>query len=283
MAFKLKKKNQEPDDTNDEAASSPAKAKGDKDKKKGKGLSFMRRGAAAREEMERAKKRAKERADKMGATFRFWLKEGEERRITFLDGALDEDGMLDVPYFYEHTVPYESRFENVRCVARNPSPEDGRTEPCPLCEGGDEPAYTGMFTVIDWTEYEDRDGEKHEYRRRLYPAKLQTLNKLQKKAAKLSENEDTDGIQFCTFDVARTGDRVARVGDDFDFVGVHTKDEIASELAKPEHAEPCDYDNEPDMAWRTAEEIVEMGLGGKKRKSFGAKKDPKKADAASHL
>ncbi|MEE9127851.1 MAG: hypothetical protein V3U11_11990 [Planctomycetota bacterium] len=275
MPLNFKKKT--PTASNDDEGS-PAKSE------KKSGLSFMIRGSAAREEFARAQKRAKERKEKAGGAFRFWLKEGEERQVTFLDGTLDDDGMLDIPYFYEHTVPYESRFENIRCVGRNPSPEDGRTEPCPLCEAGDEPAYVGILTIIDWTEYEDRDGNKHEYARRLYPAKLQTLQKLQKKAAKLGEKEGSDGISLVTFDIARTGDRVARVGDDFEFVGVSSRKEIAEQLDKPEHAEPADYDNEPELVWRTAEEILEMGLGGEKRKSLGAKKTrTKKPDAAGHI
>lgn len=256
----------------------------DAEKAKGK-LSFGRRGAAAREEMDRAQRRQKERRERAGSMRRFFLKPGEERRITFLDGGFDEDGMLDVPYFYEHTVPYEARFENVFCTAKNESPTDGRTEACPLCEQNDEPAYVGYFTIIEHLEepWEDSDGNKHEYNRRIFPAKLQTLNKLQKKATKLAEREGFDGLVGVTFDVSRSGDRVARVGDDFDFVGHHTFEELGEELEKPEHAKPSAYEDEPELKWRTAEEIHEMGLGGKKKRSFGDKRKPANDEAAKHL
>ena len=209
--------------------------------------SFMQRGKAAQEELERAGKRAKARAEKAGSTWRFYIpKEGGERRLTFLDGDLDEEGVLDIPMFYEHGyLNHGSDKIDVRCTRQN--------EPCPLCDS-DDPDYVGVLTIIEWTEWEDKDKVKHVYRKRLYVAKYMTLQKLQQKATKYG------GLTGVTFDVIRTGKRDARVGSDFDYVGRHTLEQIAGELEKPEHAQPCDYDKEPELLYRTADELVDMGL-----------------------
>ncbi len=209
--------------------------------------SFMQRGKVAQEELARAGKRAKERAEKAGSTWRFYIpKEGGERRLTFLDGNLDEEGVLDIPMFYEHGyLNHGTDKIDVRCTRQN--------EPCPLCDS-DDPDYVGVLTIIEWTEWEDRDKVKHNYRKRLFVAKYMTLQKLQQKATKYG------GLAGATFDVIRTGPRDARVGSDFDYVGKHELDVIGKELTKPEHAQPCDYDQEPELVYRTADELVDMGL-----------------------
>ncbi len=221
--------------------------------------SFMMRGKAAQEELERAGKRAKEKADKAGSLYRFFIpKEGGERRITFLDGDLDEEGMLDIPMFYEHGyLAYGKEKIDVRCTRK--------TEPCPLCDS-DEADYVGVLTVIDWREWEDRDGKKHNYARRLYVAKYMTIQKLQQKATKYG------GLTGVTFDVIRTGKRDARVGSDFDFVGKHTLEDIGKACEEPKHAQPSNYDEEGAMVYRTAEQIIDMGLC-KKPPVVGAKKE----------
>lgn len=233
--------------------------------------SFMRRGKAAHDELDRAEKRQKERIEKAGSTYRFYIpKEGGERRLTFLDGDLNEDGMLDVSMFYEHGyIAYGTDHLDVRCTRD--------AEPCPLCDG-DEPSYVGVFTVIEWTPWEDRDGNKHEYRRRLYMPKIQVLRKLQKKATK------NGGLTGVTFDVSRTGPRDFRVGGDLDFVAKNTVAEVAADLEKPEHAQPCDYANEPELVYRTAAQIEELGIC-KRQPTIGGKKGGGLAnpDAASNL
>jgi len=206
------------------------------------------RGSEAKEEYDRAAKRAKERAERAGGLFRFYIKDSGERRITFLDGKLNEDGILDIPYVYEHTVPFENGFANFQCT--------GKQEPCPLCEMGDDPSYVGFMTILEHGESKDRDGTEHEYRRRLYVAKLQTLKKLQHKAAKYGD--DLTGV---TMDVMRTGKRDARVGSDFDFVSKDDIKTIAKSLEKPEHALPVDYENEPELQYRTADELRDLGIG----------------------
>jgi hypothetical protein len=242
----------------------------DEEKPRRKRPKFLR-GSAAKKEFDRATKKAKERAERAGSIFRFFIKDSGERRITFLDGKLNDDGILDIPYRYEHTVPFEGSFETFECTQKQ--------EPCPICEQGDDPSYVGVMTIIEHGDFEDRiSGDKHDYRRRLYVAKLQTLKKLQHKASKY--DDDLTGI---TFDVMRTGKRDARVGSDFDFVSKDPISSIAKELEKPEHAKPADYENEPGLMYRTADELEELGFGTSSGVVGGSKRRAKNDDLDKDL
>lgn len=250
--------------------------------------SFMKRGAKAQGEMKRAEVRAKERADASKSLYRYWMRPGDSRRITFLDGKLDADGMLDVGYFYEHCVPDGGKFANVMCTLKNDDPSTGRSESCPICEAGDEPAYVAAFTVLDWEPWEDREGKEHEYRRRLYVPKFKTLKKLQTKATRLAEKEGTDGLVGVTFDVTRSSDRSERVGDDFELVECMSIEQLQEELEKPEDALPADYGQEAELRWRTPEEIEDLGLAPRRERGFGAKdrgrdRKARSSDAGKHL
>ncbi len=196
-------------------------------------------GREAADEMNREETRTKNR---MNSAWRFFIpKEGGERRITFLDGALNSDDMLDIPMFYEHGyISFGKDKLDVRCTKKN--------EPCPLCEF-DEPAYVGIFTVLEWVPWESKDGSKKgDYTRKLYVAKLQTLKKLQQKALKYRADKDLlGGLSGVTFDVTRTGPRDSRVGSDFEFVGHSSPEEIRAKVDKPEHAQPIAYADEPNI------------------------------------
>lgn len=256
-----RRRDEEPEDTGEGDGEEEEEEKRTSSKRsRGKKPGFMMRGKAARQEREKAEKRAKERRERAASAYRFWIGKDDdgERRITFLDGDLDDDGMLDIPYLYEHNVPYEGRFSDFRCTKA----VDGE---CPLCEAGDEPSYVGVLTVLDMCDgeegrpdpWEDSDGKEHFYRRRLYVAKLQTLKKLQRYADK------HDGLAGCTFDVSRDGKQSARVGSNFDFVEKEDLEDIAGDLEKPEHADPADYENEPELEYKSPEELLELGLGEK--------------------
>lgn len=221
------------------------------------------RGGEAHDELTRAQRRSDERAERRGSTRRFWIdKKGGQRRITFLDGELSGDSILDIPYFYDHTVPYEGGFENFRCTMK----AHGE---CPLCDEGDSAMYVGVLTVLEHHEepWEDRDGNEHHYSRRLYVAKLKTLKILNMLAS------NYDGLTGATFDVMRANERDARVGSSFNFVQKDSIDDLASQLDEPEHAEPANYEEEPELAFRTPEELRELGFGAKvQRRSVGRRR-----------
>ena len=69
-------------------------------------MKFLKKGAAAHQEMKKADDAQQEAFEAASGPRRFWLKEGSEARITFLDGSLDKDGLLtDMVSFYEHMIP----------------------------------------------------------------------------------------------------------------------------------------------------------------------------------
>lgn len=215
--------------------------------------SFLKKGAAAKTVIEQEEVKAEARQAQMGKAFRFRIKyEGkktEEVTITFLDGELDEEGMLDIPYAREHTVKINGRFENVICTEDH----DGY---CPICATGDEPALVGYLSVVDHTPYTLKNGTVREMTRKLFVAKKATIQLLTNQASKRG------GLTGCTYTVMRTGEREAAVGNQYDFV---QKDELADliKMAESEDAEeiftPLDYEEE--LEFRTADELVELGFG----------------------
>lgn len=219
------------------------------------GGGFLKKGAAAKAAMQDEEAKAELRKQEQGKMWRFWVPPGEDRQITFLDGDLDDDGMLDIPMYYEHQVRVNGAWETFVCTA-----DDDQTQPCPICEKGDsQRQLVGVMTVIDHSDYKIKKGANAgktiTNQRKLFVAKQATLKLLTKLAVKRG------GLARCTFDVSRSGDKAANVGDAFDFV---QKWENLQEIAdaceiKIEEAQPADY--EAEITYRTPEELIELGVG----------------------
>ena len=62
------------------------------------------RGSAAKKEFEKENTQKAAQQAASNKMWRFYLKDGEEARITFIDGYLDEDGALDAFSFPQHQV-----------------------------------------------------------------------------------------------------------------------------------------------------------------------------------
>lgn len=256
------------DDAADEAGSAPKSdgkfkpggkktetASGGSSKSSSNAPGFMKRGAAAREALANEEAKAELRKAEAGRMFRFWLNDGEERQITFLDGKLDEEGMLDIQMYYEHTLNVNGNWENFVCTA-----EVDQSQPCPICEKGDRAALVGVMTVIDHTPHTIKNGASKgnviQHSRKLFVAKRQTIEQLTVLAKKRG------GLQGCTFDVSRIGDKAARVGSQFDFQHKFTtRQEIleACGLEKEEDVTPADY--EAEVRYYSPEELLELGVG----------------------
>lgn len=189
---------------------------------------------------------ADEKAKQMEEGFirRFWMPKDAETTITFLDGKLLPDGLLDNTTFLEHQLNLNGSWQNwYACTSED--------EPCPICEGGDTPSLVGVFTVIDHSEWTSKkDGSVHKDERRLFVAKRQTLKQLQKIATKRK------GLLGCTFEVSRIGEKAASVGDMFDFVQKKT----LSVLGK-KYKEAMPYDYQEILTYKTAQELRDEGFG----------------------
>jgi hypothetical protein len=201
---------------------------------------FLKYGAEARQALEKAE------AEQTGSyePFRFWMKSGEEAKVTFLDGELHEDGMLAVPMFYEHRIRHNGRWTQFVCTEAQ--------EPCPLCAADNRPALVGALTVIDHRKIEGRSKVYH-MEKKLFVCKKRTIQLLTKQA------EKRGGLTGVTFEVERSNDeRSVSVGDNFDFVKKTDLDTIAEKLG-PEKAQPFDY--EQVITYRDAATLVAMGVG----------------------
>jgi len=220
-----------------------SKAKAKTTAKAGKSASYLKRGAARNAAMKKEETKARLNT---GGLFRFRLQPDTETQITFIDGELDSDGILDCPVVYEHTVQRDGRWRNFVCI------DDDGTEPCPICETGDSPYLAGLFTIIDHGTYVSKDGKEFTNQKRLLVAKRTSLNMLQKYATK------REGLDGCTFDVSRTGPKEAAIGNMFDFTEKRSLPELKKMYPKVEWT-PANYEEECPLL--TLEDLRALGFG----------------------
>lgn len=203
---------------------------------------WLRRGAAARAARQQEQKR-QEMLDK--AVHRFRLPPNKGTKITFLDGNIGDDGMLDCPIAYEHNLFRNGRWGNVYMCTR-------AQEPCPLCASGNKASQVAFFTVIDHSKWKsNRDGKIHQNEIRLFVAKSGTLALLERKAQK------SEGLAGVTFEVFRSdADKSPAVGDDFEFIKKTPLDQILTAMGVegPLNFEEC-------VPYYTAAELISEGLG----------------------
>lgn len=240
-----------------------------KSKSSGGTISFLKTGQAAHKAMAAEEAKAELAKQEAGKMWRFRMAPGEDRKITFLDGSLDENNMLAVPMFYEHTLQVGGKWKNFVCTDEQ--------EPCPICaKGDDKPALVGVMTVLDHTPAVIKSGPKAgqtiQHTRKLFVAKKDTIAMLTKIAVKRG------GLTGCTFDVARGGEKTAAVGSQFDFTEKLDLTVIAKKYGlKLEEAQPADY--QAEIVYHTAAELLELGIGkaasgpGYEKSSGGSVKD----------
>lgn len=249
LSFAKKGKSAPKADDGDKQDNTPPKSE---KKKSSGGTSWMKRGKAAKQALQEEEARAEKAREEAGKMWRFWMPPDEERKITFLDGDLDEEGMLDIPMFHEHSVKVNGQWENYVCTQES----EGY---CPICAKGDnKPALVGVMTVIDHTPHKIKSGPNAgktiQHTRKLFVAKKQTIRNLSKLAVKRG------GLTGCTFDVMRGDEKTASVGSQFDFDTKSTLEEIAAACDLDlEKVQPANYDEE--ITYRTSEELVDLGLG----------------------
>ena len=225
--------------------------------------SWFKRGAASSKAVENYEHEMEEKWADQNRMREFWLEDGEEARVTFVDGDLTADGHLDILTYREHHLKDAQGHWGNKFVCT------AEVEPCPICEMGNDASLVGVLTVIDHRKFESKKkaGVFYEFMPRLYKAKKNTIKKLQSLATK------REGLAGCTFDIQRIGDQSPRVGSDFDFV---QKDEIADlkehftrEYEDPKTKKkktetfftPADYEKE--IGWIPAKELREKyGFGG---------------------
>lgn len=207
------------------------------------GLSFLKKGQAAKDTFDAEEKKT-EMAMKNTAR-RFWLKmDKPSATITFVDGNLIE-GSFDNPFAFEHFVTIAGKGNNLICLHEE--------ESCPICEGGAKYSYVGYFTVIDHREYKDNQGKTHKDKKRLFVAKRSTIKQL------LTSAQKRGGLAGCLFDVSRTGDKEASVGNVFDFTEKLTSAQMKAKYG--DEAIPFNYDEAIAEGYISAKDLRKMGFG----------------------
>lgn len=230
----------------------------------GKKPSWMMAGKKAAHAFDEEEKKAEQKKAESSKLFRFFLKPGEGAEITFVDGDLDDDGVLMAPIYREHRLHINGSWNNhFVCTSDE--------ELCPICEGGDEPSLVATFTVIVHTPYK---GKNKVYKdvKKLLIAKRNTYKMLQKIATKRG------GLAGCTFDVSREGDKDAAVGGLFDFSEKHTLEELAAHYKDADFT-PANYEEE--LPYVSAKELREQGFGGPGTPSNAAFEDEPAAGGVS--
>lgn len=165
---------------------------------------FLKRGVEAKKAL--AHEEAKTEMRQRGYIRRWWLPNGKDGSITFLDGSL-QDGMLDIPYYYEHNLFINGKYGNFFLCLQD-------SEPCPICQQNNIASYVGVMSVIDHSEYVSHDGKVFKDQRSLFVAKRDTVKLLQKIAATCGGS-----LAGMRFDVSRIGDKSPSVGSMFIPVG----------------------------------------------------------------
>lgn len=229
-------------------------------------LNFLKKGAAAKDAFQQEEAKAEMAKAEAGKMWRFFLKDGEDGQITFLDGDLNEEGMLDINMFHEHRVRINGAWQNFICTA-----EADTSQPCPICESGDRPSFVGVMTVIDHRSHTIQNGPNAgkviKNIRRLFVAKRNSMKQLAKLAAKRG------GLAGCTFDVSRSGEKEPAVGNQFDFVEkFESFEDIAAKFGlEMDAVMPANYAEE--LKYRSPEELIDLGVGKAVKSALGTKSE----------
>lgn len=193
----------------------------------------------AEEELARQKARAEARKDQVHMPFRFRVPVGETTQFVILDDAPDF-------YRFEHNLqnPQTKKWDTFTgCVKE--------FDNCPVCEASQKDSYYALYlTVLDFTEFETRDGKKHEFSRKLLVIKPAQ----QKKFIRAYNKAEKDGrtLRGAVFESTRDGDKDSSIGNDLEFIEYMEEDDLAGYIRTwkdrdgKKHTENCsepyDYD-----------------------------------------
>ena len=224
-------------------------------------------GAQAHSASQEEDKDSEIRKKQTSAPYRFRMKDGESRNITFVDGYLVttpglDQGCLDYVQFWEHIVKLaQNKYANYICLKKVPGAI------CPICEDPQQQSmFSGAFTIIDHTPWTDKNGVEHKYSRRLFIARHDTIKKLTLKA------KHYNGLAGITFMATRIGARSASVGTEFEFIRkdpiavlqnhfafTDSKTGVVDTLFRP-------YNYSTDLNFLTEAELRSIGYGGDPKK-----------------
>lgn len=229
---------------------------------------WMKTGSASVQVEAQNKAEIEKRKEEQGKSMRFWMKDGEEARVTFVDGGLVETPygkVLVPPRYYEHNLMLNGTWGHTFVCPQMTAPDSG--EKCPICESSDRPTLVALFTVIDHREFASTKtpGKVYKDTVKLYVAGPGTFEQLNKLAQK------TGGLEGSTWDISRSGDKSPRVGSTFFPQGKTEIDKLVKqytyELTDPKtnvksvQSKFKTLDYEQEIVFRTGDQLRLMGMG----------------------
>lgn len=135
---------------------------------------------------------------------RIWLPAGATTQLIFLD---DNPIIIE-----EHQFKIDGNWQNWFTCLKTIG------QACPMCDGTTNKPYTvGFYTVIDCSEYTDKQNKRHQYEIRLLGAKYSALQKLRVLSQKQKEKGYAQGLAGCKFEVTRTSNEAHSTGDMWQF------------------------------------------------------------------
>lgn len=211
--------------------------------------------------------------------WRFFLKGGQETEVIIIDsGVADKKkwGRKGCAPFnvWEHNFaivspddPEDLTFYDVTCV-RGRLNAEGKPRKCFVCEKRKkiQRKFHSMYTVL--SKYEGKKGTT--WGKKLLPANKKLLKTLKRRERK-------GGLFGMKFNVFRSDNQSARVGDDWAYEEHLDADAVAELLGERMDLAPLDYVDEcRPMTWEELENLLKDAILSDPRKS-GGKKKPRRA------
>jgi hypothetical protein len=240
------------------------KGKGSSEKKSGsrffRGEDGMRHAEKVKEQQD------KQRAESGNRVFRFFVPAGESKEIVILDEKPDF-------FMWEHNYKENGKWGNFASCCKE-------WETCPACDKyPDNHSYFGMYlTVIDLSEYTDKQGNEVEFSRKLLLVKPSQ----QKKITRLYERHKT--LRGMHLEMTRDGEKDSAIGNDIEFLDFLSEDDLAEYVREwtdregKTHEEDCSvpYEYETMFSEPTPENIAKQ-IGEEYEPSPGSAKANRKA------
>lgn len=161
-------------------------------------------------------------------TNRFWMPQGDEKIIVFITEA---NSFVTV---WEHQVKLGGDWKNwFTCL--DTGRKEGEESKCDLCKFSQ--ANKGRFrrskvmygTVIDCSKWTDKDGNEHNFTRRLFGMKSDTQEIIKRRY--LERVENGEGMKYAMFKVFRSKQKKsASVGTEFNFMKMADPANIPEDL-----------------------------------------------------
>ena len=198
--------------------------------------------------------------------FRFFLKKGGKTTLTFIDGDLNENGILAPPRYYEHSLYLNGSWGHFFICPKETKPSE--KDFCPICQSGDKPTLVAVFSVIDHSIFIGKNDKKYQHTKKLLVVKPGSFDILAHHATKRG------GLATARFEVLRAADdKSPSIGSSFDFEEkLPLKQLQATYLTDPQpdpktgkkpaqttNFTPFDY--EEILEWRSGQELADLGLG----------------------